>query len=216
MGSAAYLALKAKERLNFFDEFNRGAPDTDVWTETLDGAGTFGAVGEADRPTHWTLTTGNVIDNDSGITGNAVNNKSFTPFEEGYTTVTLETRIRLISVADISALFGLFQTIPTSYAEPATDCVQFLMDPAISATFRARTYDLAEEETDTLIALDTNYHKLKIIWTRTNVTFYIDNVLVATHATRIPDSMARLAFLVRTEAAGAKWLQIDYVHVEVT
>jgi len=216
MGSAAYLALKAKERLNFFDEFNRGAVDTDFWDETLDGGGTLAAVGEADRPTHWTLTTGNVIDNDSGITGNAIKNKYFTPYEVGYTTVTFETHIRLISVADISVLIGLFQTVPTSYAEPATDCVQFLMDPAISATFRARTYDAVEEETDTLIALDTNYHKLKIIWTRTSATFYIDDVEVASHVTRVPDSATRLAFLIRTEAAGAKWLQIDYVHVEVT
>ena len=216
LSSAQYLALRAIERLSFFDEFNRGALDTDVWAETLDGTGAINLIGSPDYPTHVTLTSGNLTDNDSAITGDAIYGKAFTPFEVGYTTVEFEARIRFGSVADISALIGIFSTPPTSYAEPVTDCLQFLMDPAISNTFRARSYDGAEEETDTLIALDLNFHKLKIVWTRTAVTFHLDDVLVATHTTRVPDQHGRIAILIRTEANLAKGMMIDKVECQVS
>jgi len=216
LSSAQYLILRALERLSFHDTFNRGALDTDIWTETLDGTGAINLIGSADYPTHVTLTSGNLTDNDSAMTGDAIYGKAFTPFEVGYTTVEFETRIRFGSVANISALLGIFSVLPTSYTEPNTDCLQFLMDPLITNTFRARTYNGAEEETDTLIALDLNWHRLKIVWTRTAVTFYLDDVLVATHVTRVPDQHGRIALLLRTEADLAKGMMIDYVDCKVS
>ena len=207
-------AIRSYPHLGFWDDFNRVTVDPDFWTATLDGGGTFAVLLAGDEPTFWALNTGNVIDNDSCIIADGVYGKRFTPFEEGKTTITFEARIKLVSITDISALIGLFQVPPTDYAEPATDCAHFFMDPAVTSTFRARTYDSAvEEETDSLIALDTAYHKLGIIITRTEVTFYIDDVLVATHATRVPDVPLMIGILIRTEAGAQKNLRIDYVRV---
>lgn len=209
-------AIKADPDLNFYDEFNRAGEDTDVWTSGGD-AGSFSRLSGLSVPTYWQLATGNVIDNDRFIHGDAViNNKYFTPFELGYTTITYEARIAVASIVDISATIGLFLQPLEDYAEPATRCAHFLMDPAITNTFRARTYDAAEQETDTLVALDTSYHKFVMIWTRTSVAFYIDDVLVATHATQVPEAPMHLGFLLRTEAAAAKYMQLQSVHVEIS
>ncbi|GAI05790.1 unnamed protein product [marine sediment metagenome] len=202
--------------LCFYDDFNRTAEDTDVWTSGGD-AGSFTRVTDLSEPTKWRLATGNTIDDDRYIHGDAVpGNKEFSIFEDGYTTVTWEARLSFTSVVDISALWGLFLNPVVDYAEPATRCAHFFADPAITNTFRARSLEAAEEETDTLVALDTDYHKFKMVWTATSVLFYIDDVLVATHATQVPDAGMITELLIRTEAVAFKNMNIDYNRVEVS
>lgn len=209
------LALKRLFPLNFYDEFNRSAEDTDIWTHGGDG-GAFNPDTTSDLASTWYLITGNVIDNDEYIHGDGIYNKRFTPFEVGYTTVTWETRIRFVSIADISAFWGIFTAPPTDYEEDNTPLAQFLADPGISATFRARTWGAAEEETDTLVALDTDFHTFKIVWTATSVLFYIDNALVATHVTQVPGRPLTSALLIRTEAVASKYMYLDYVRGEMS
>lgn len=206
---------KLADRFNFYDEFNRAAEDTDVWTSGGD-AGTFlPEVSQAGMPTAWSITTGNVIDNDEYLQGNGVDNRRFNVFEEGYTTVTWETRVKLLSIADISAFFGMLTAMAADYAEPATS-ITFFADPAVTNTFRARSHFGAEEETDTLLALDTDFHTFKIVWTATRITFFIDDALVATHLAQIPDRTLMSELLIRTEAAATKSLIVDYVRVELS
>ncbi|GAH93512.1 unnamed protein product, partial [marine sediment metagenome] len=140
----------------------------------------------------------------------------FTPWEHGYSKVTLEMRLALLDAAGVQALMGLLQTVITDYAEPAANCAHFLVDTAVSATFRARTYQAAEEETDTLVALDTDFHVFKIIWSRTNVLFYIDDVLVATHATQVPVPSLFIELVVRSLAGGVRAIDIDYIYAEMS
>ena len=216
LSTAALLAILKAQRFNFYDEFDRTGEDTDVWDSGGD-AGSFTIVTDLAEPTKWRILTGNVADNDRYIHGDGViKNKEFSIFEVGYGTVTWEARLSFTSIADISALWGLFTVPPTDYTEPVTRCSHFLADPAISATFRARTYEAAEEETDTLVALDTAYHKFTIVWTAASVLFYIDDVLVATHATRVPDAGQVTDILIRTEAAATKGINVDYVRVELS
>lgn len=208
--------LKASH-LNFYDEFNRSAEDTDVWTSGGDAGGTFLKEETTVRGTMWEITTGNVINEDWYIHGgDSILNKAFTPYEDGFSTVTWEAIVRVDSAADISSFIGLIQTPITGYAEPAAICAHFLIDQGVSATFRARTYQAAEEETDTLVALDTGYHKFKIVWTAASVLFYIDDILVATHATQVPTYPMVSEILHRTEAAFARVLSVEYVHVELS
>jgi len=211
------VALDPASRLNFYDDFNRTAEDTDVWTSGGEAGGSFTASVLDNDPTAWKLVTGTAVNDDYYIhSGLVVKGKYFTPFEDGYTTVTFEARIKLSSLADISALLGLYRAAQTDYTQYPAACVQFLIDPVISATFRARSYEAAEEETDTLVALDTEWHKLKIVWTRTSVAFYVDDVLKATHSAQVPSYPALAELLVRTEVTAAKTMYIDKVSVEVS
>ena len=215
-GSIGLSLKNSLNKLNFYDEFNRTAVDATVWTSGGD-AGSFELIAGNDLPTIWALITGNVTDNDRYIHGEGLTeNKHFTPFEVGYTTVTWKARIAFSSVASISALFGLVSGAIVDYAEPAGDCAHFLADPAITNTFRARSWNAAEEETDTLVALDTALHRFRIEWTGPSILFYIDDVLVATHDTQVPDIRMTSELLIRTEANAEKRLLMDYVHVELS
>jgi len=198
------------------DDFNRVAADTEVWTDNADGGGSFNIGTFATGPTAWDIKTGNVIDEDSSINGDATKNRRFTPYELEFNTVTWETILALISVVDISAMWGLLSTVPVSYAEPTSPCAHFIADPAITNTFRARSYAAAEEETDTLVALDTSPHTFKIVWTSTSVLFYIDDVLVATHAAQVPNIPLVTTYLIRTEAAAEKIMRVCCLHVELS
>ena len=101
------LILNHKRFLYFVDEFARGGLDAELWTPTLDGAGTLTPqTGTDSIPTCFRLLTGNVIDNDSVIVGDVLKNRIFTPFEDGFTTVTWEARLSFPSIADISSFWG--------------------------------------------------------------------------------------------------------------
>lgn len=203
-------------RLNFYEDFNAGALDTDVWVEGGDdGGSSFPKY--AGEPTSIRLGTGAVINNDRYIHGHTVKgNRYYTPHEEGYTTVTAKMNVRLVQITDISIFMGLLVTEITDYTSPAIDCAHFKIDTSGTITFKARTYNAAPEETDTGIALDTSFHELKIVWTAADVKFYIDDVLEATHSAQVPDSPLATEFIIRTQAAVAKYLLIDSVSVEVT
>ena len=217
LSAAAYLASIEASRVNFYDDFSRTGEDTDIWTSGGDG-GTFASVKLGNLPTAWRLTTGGVIDNDWYIHGDAnIKNKVFQRLQTGYSTVTWLARLSLGAITDISALWGLLNTVITDYAEPADQCAHFLVDPTITNTFRARSYaGGAEEETDTLIALDGVIHEFKIVWTAGSVRFYIDTVLVVTHLVRIPNSGLVSEILVRTEAAAPRYLTVERVYVELS
>jgi len=213
------LRIMKAERFNFYDEFNRPGVDTDVWDVTLDGTGTWAKGGaEVNGPLYWRLKTGNVIDNDSAlnVVGTTLSNRVFAPEQPPYTTVAWETRIRFSSIADISAFIGLSAVGRTGYSE-GSSAIHFLADPAITNTFRARSFDAAaEEETDTLIALDTAWHTLKIVWIVGQCLYYIDDVLVVTHVTHPGVIAMGSTMVIRTEAAATKDLDIDYIRVEMS
>ncbi|GAI00858.1 unnamed protein product [marine sediment metagenome] len=213
---AEILTLWETKRLNFFDEFNRAVEDTDVWTFGSDG-GSFNDMALASEGTIWNLMTGGVIDNDAYIHGDGcTRNKYCTPFELGYDTVTWEARLRVAWATNQSAFYGLIDVPITDFAEPVSDCAHFLVDTTIGATFLARSHQAAEEQTDTGIALDGLFHRFKIIWSRTQVLFYIDDVLVATHAAQVPTEPGTSELLARTEQAVAQNTYIDYVRMEMS
>lgn len=208
----AELILATKRFLYFIDEFARAGLDAQLWTPTLDGAGSFVPyLGSDSYPSCFRLLTGNVIDNDSVIIGDVLKNRNFTPFEDGLTTVTWEARLAFSSIADISSFWGLINTATTAYAQNMTRSCHFFADPAVNANFNCRTHQAAEEATDSGVALDTAWHDFKIVWGRTSVLFYIDDVLVATHVTQVNLRSTIQHFLIRTEAAATKGMFIDKV-----
>ena len=201
--------------LCFYDEFRRGAADVEVWAAGGDdGSWTAGPI--AGESTVWRLLTGVATDNDRYIYGlAALRNGVFNPAEFGHSMVNWEARLRLVSITLVSAFWGLVATFQGNYLEPAVDCAHFFADPVVSANFQARSYDGGvEEQTDTGVALDLVNHRFRICWTAASVLFYIDDVLVATHAVRVPDQSMGTEFLIRTEENAAKEMRIDYVRVE--
>lgn len=203
-------------RLNFYDDFNRTAEDTDVWTSGGDDGSMYPMIDLA-GPTAWTMVTGLVIDNDRYIHGGANKlNKRYSINEDGYDTVTWKATLGLRTwFADVSLFLGLINTVIVDYAEP-TRAAHFFADAAVSANFLARSHEAAEEETDTGVAVDAAMHDFKIVWTAASVLFYIDDVLVATHAAQVPTRAMVSEILLRTEAASARYLVMDRVAVEVS
>lgn len=202
-------------RHNFYDEFTRGAADATVWTSGGD-AGSYTRVQVANSATAWQLQTGGTTDNDRYIHGGSVKeNNYFGPFEHDLKSVTWEARVQLPQITDISVFVGLLATVITDYAEPTAVCAHFVVDPAVSANWLARTFETAEEQTDTGVALSTAWVRLKMIWTANYVKFFINDALVATHSTRVPNINMTSELLVRTEADDVKYLRVDYVHVEL-
>jgi len=213
--ASIYKAIRDAQSLAFIDQFNAEAIDATIWTDGGEVGGAFSR-SPLQGSTIWQIQTGNVVDDDWYISaGGITKNRSYNPGEEGYTTITWEARLSLPSIVDISSLWGLFYAVQANYLEPNVHCVQFFADPAISGTFRARTFAAAEEETDTLVALDTDLHDFKIVWTLTSVLFYIDGVLVATHATQVPSRTCFTEVLLRTEDNATKYLYLDLVRIEV-
>lgn len=204
--------------LNFFDSFNFTALDADVWTEGGDAGGASTIRDGLDNAeTGWTLRTQNVLNNDWYWVGNANElNKTFTPFESDLTTVDWRVRLGFMGIVTQQALWGLFNANPVlNYAEPVQRCAHFFHDPGVALNYRCRSWSGAEEETDSGVLVDALPHDFRILWERTQVRFYIDDVLVATHAAQVPLRPMFSEFLIRTGAAANRYLELRSHSVEV-
>lgn len=203
--------------LGFCDEFNRTDEDVDVWVSGGDAGGGFTLGALQDAPTCWRIMTGGAL-NDDWYIHSLVNteNRVYSIDEDGYTTVTWGARLRLLSVVQISAFWGLVYTAQLNYVEPVIDCAHFFADPVVGGNFYARSHEAAEEQTDTGVLLDAAWHDYRIEWTAASVLFYIDNVLVATHAAQVPNSRLGTEILLRAEVAATKQAFVDKVKVLVS
>lgn len=196
------------------------AVDADYWTVAGD-AGGFTVDVDDDEPPSRKLYADTAQNNDYYIHGDVKYNRLWNPVQSPkYSKTIFEARIKLLQTdAEIVLLFGLFEAgaFPTAYAEPAVDCAHFFYDhDTVATNFVCRTYDAAaEEQTDSTVAADTNYHVFRIEWTAASVLFYIDGVLVATHDTTVPDSPMGSVALIRTENAGGAERAMDIEYIDV-
>lgn len=206
-----------------FYEFNDNTAnneDTDYWTfggaVNKSIAVNVTASDPASKKLITSLGGAGAQNDDAYIHGDGKYANNMTPNSANYSTVTFETRVKFASTADCQCLFGLDLAggMTTTYAEPAQDSALFIIDDGVSANYVCRSYNAAEEETASDVALDTSWHKFTIEWTTTSVVFKIDDVTKATHSTQVPDSPLGMIFLIRTqEVAGAeKSITREYVH----
>lgn len=209
--------LRYGQYRNFYDEFRRGAVNAAVWTEGGDdGAWAPGLI--AGESSCWRLLTGAVLNQDRYIVGiQNVENGFFSIDEEDADTVTWMCRAKFVHTTNIACMYGMMPTPQLNYVEPVIDCAHFFIDTAIGNNYICRTYNAAaEEQTDSGIAIDTDYHVFAMIWTAASVLFYIDGALVATHAVTVPDQPMGTGITLRTLEAAAKEMRIDYIRVEVS
>lgn len=217
-------ALRKATDPNYFTYYFNSpvaAVDTDFFTEGGDGGGGFTIDTVDNEPPSRKLYTLGTINSKYYIHGDGKYAKLWNLASSAYRRVHYVTRLKANQHgSNILALFGLFEAgaFPTDYdpaAKPTCDSAYFCIDVDTNANFLSRSYDAAEEETDSGVAIDSAYHKFEIIWAETSVILLIDDDVVATHSTQIPDSPLGLVYLVKTEENAEKSKDIEYVEVSV-
>lgn len=195
--------------------FNKQGWSSEFWGVGGDSGGFAGEyISAAEEFTYAEVGTTNTANSDYYLTVEGQRGIMPSPFNTGFTKVTLETRVKLLHITDIAAYIAIGPFI-SDYAEPTEDAAHFFVDTSIDNQWHARTYRSAEEQTNNLGAIDTEWHTLKIVWYRTKVEFYIDDVLVAIHTSQVPRRGLRPTYLVRTLADAVRALRIEYFKLYV-
>lgn len=208
-------------KISWWYYFNERTLDTNYWNGGGDGGGfDIGAYGLSQYGIMFRFLAFTALDNDCYC---YIQNRGrwFHPFTNGFTRVTFETYMKLEQTTEFQLFIGLisYGSPIVNYAEPAVNCAHFFVDTTIDNQWHCRNFDVAEEQSDNLGAIDGGFHKLRIEWYQTKVEFYIDDVLVATHsvAANVPDEGMCPEVLIRTKNAGgaAKSICIQYFKCEM-
>ena len=165
----------------------------------LDGTGAWGfseSVGAAGEPVYGRLLCNNVSGQwvcSYGVHNIGRLNSSPALGNTPYSKVVFEGKAMLEQLGGCAISFGLMSG---NVLKPNSTSAIFLYDSDVGANIYARTYDSAEELTDTGIAADTSWHLFRIE-IRSDVKFYIDGSLVATHTTQVPASQGGNPYAIR-------------------
>jgi hypothetical protein len=126
-----------------------------------------------------------------------------------------ECRARLETTSLCELYVGLSHGNSGEATYPSAD---IFYNSGISANWQARSYQTAEQQTDTGVAADTSWHVFRIEITGSGVMFYVDGVLKATYTSQIPDAglvdytkYARVTAV--SKGAGAIYARYEYVAV---
>ncbi len=198
----AFCLDSARRRFFFKDDF-LGDQLQDLWTGSGDAGGS-GVVVDAQTGGIIRLTTDGDTNDDWSIDWNTIRTLHVSQ------NVVIEMRMKLSSVANVRC------RVPRIFFD-GTNNILFQLDTGVDGNWHARTLDGATTDTDTGIVADTDYHVFRIdTFDTPSVNFYIDDVLVATHTTNIPDDAGDFLepqlFLATLEDV-AKSLDIDYIVV---
>lgn len=201
--------------LNYRFDFNNLAVNTDEWLTGGTGGFSVGPAFVDDEPSLYALITAATSANIAFIHGNEKSGLSFTINEEGKTTVTFEARIKFTSVTLVAAWLGLLNPAVTTVVGSPPNSVGFNSN---FGNWLAVNENGAAETTDTGVAPTTNWTKFKIVWDASDIKYYIDDVLKATHSTpaNFPLAPVLIEIALETGENVSKTLYVDYVDVEVT
>lgn len=191
---------------------------TTGWINAASGTGASSIesavqAGEEHRSGIWAFTSGTSASSFAGANFNVAGNLL------GDSTIRIACAVEMGSAPDVTNdyvwVFGLEDTAATTTQNYRVD---FTIDRTISTTnYVCRTDDNSSStETDSGVAIDANWHNFRIdIVDITNVKFYIDGNLVATHTTNIPNTAGRdigLCYQVRRVAGAAQTTRIDWLY----
>jgi hypothetical protein len=129
-----------------------------------------------------------------------------------YTKAVFDLYACLTAATSVEWNMGFFAS-DTPTIEPTADCAHIFFDDSLGNNFICRTYEGAEEQTDSGIVADANYHEFKIVWTLTDVKFYIDTVLVATHTVKVPTGTPLRPLFGQRAEAGTVESYYDWIYV---
>ncbi len=201
--------------LNYRFDFNNLAVNLDEWLTGGDVGFVVDPVFVDDEPSLYKITTDNDSGDDAYLHGNEKFGLVFSINEEGGATVTFEARIRLLSATNVESWFGLINPLITTPVASPPNSTGFFQT---GGNWQAVNENGAAESTDTGVAPDTSWHKFTIVWDASDILYYIDDVLKATHSTpaNFPLAPIFIEFIVQTEEGASKTMYLDWVTVEVT
>jgi len=206
---------------DFYYPFNNNkvAVDADYWTSAGDNGGFDHVFGE-DKAIGRKLYADTGDGDDWYVHGNGDKNKIWTPHSHEYSKVTAEWYLKMNTIVDTQAFFGLVDADPlqliTQYGEPAIDSAIFFVDDGIRANFSCRTRHDAEEESDSGVEMIFDEKHLYVIeWQVASLVFKIDGTVVATHTEQVPAKPCMTMMIIKMEGAGERGLEIEYVKVTV-
>lgn len=193
----AFSLDSARRRFLFKDDF-LGDQLQDLWDVTVDAGGS-GVVVDAETGGIVRLTTDGDTNDDAQIDWDDIRSLHIDQ------KICMEVSVKLNSVTAILAQLVLQR-----------DAGNRVLFSTTGGNWTATTTNGADTDTDTGIAADTDEHVFRIETSNTEVLFYIDDVLVATNVTNIPDDAADFLqprFFIRTTEDVAKSMDLDYVVV---
>lgn len=196
---------------------NRLAVDATLWANGPGGGASaltnptsYNVVGQ---PGVWSLLTDAVLNSDYFLHASGNQARAFSPRAVGRASVQWEARAKLVEdVATVRAMIGLER--PDNFTQafaalPATHVATFYYDSGVGANIHS--YSSAggpAEDNDTGVATPATWHNFRIVWTTSQVRFYIDGVLVATH-TAVPNLPMAHSFVLRTLAAASRRMELE-------
>lgn len=187
----------AKQRV--IEWFSGSALNTHRWTQTNEqGASTFAMVDSADEG--FGITTGSTNGDASNINFN--NKRAFS--------ATASEMIAVVKRVGDQSLTAV--GISNSTATPAgSHHNAFYLDSTLRSFKALLTTDgTMQSITDSDIAIDTNWHTIKIVCSVSDIKLYIDGVLKVTKTTNRPSSAMQPIFRSANAAAVARESRIRY------
>lgn len=185
--------------------------------DLTDGTGSVTHGQTASQEPYYTqLTTGNVLNDDVGshlVQDIARADRHPADGEGGILVIECHARLEQTPLCILEMGFGAPGT-----PEIASPGASIFYNSSVGVNWQARSYQVAEEQTDTGVAADTDWHIFKIVITAADVTFYIDGTLVATHTVQIPNAglvivTNRIIIQMRTLAAAVKRARYSYFSI---
>lgn len=189
------------QQLLFWDDFE-GDSVKDLWSSTGSAGGTSVVI---DAQTGGIVRLSTNGDNDDSWRIDWGDVRSLLVSNN----VAAEFRFKLTAATLVSARLSLFFD--------ASNMISFIFDTDVDGNWHIETVDAGTPtDTDSGEAADTDYHVFRIETLDTpSVGFYIDDVLVGTHITNVPDDAAdylQPCILIQTREAATKTADIDYVY----
>jgi len=136
-----------------------------------------------------------------------------------FTKRVFECRLKLLQTSACRLSIGFGEEMVYG---PSVNSITFWYDSAVSANFLAWNYSEAtgsSTSTDTGVAADTEWHIFRFEQSSSDIKFYIDGSLVATHTTNMPPLgldptyIDRVVVTLRTDEDVSKGVAYEYVAV---
>jgi len=177
----------------FYDDF-WGDVLSDLWADQAE-TGSIAIQSALDNGV-LRIITGAGANDDHSVTWGAIR-----PYDPAKV-IHFECRARSETDVVIDAMIGLFEDVNDNicwYLNESDNFYAYNIDGGVATT------------TDTGIPIDTDWHTFAIEIDGTDVRYYLDGTLEATHTTNIPTERMEPRFWIETKDAVLKNLDIDYV-----
>lgn len=208
-GSPAHWQTNIVEKYTWQDHFIKCPYEPSLWTSSLTGTA---FIGESASDYHAITLTATAAGDEARLTGVIAASRDM-----GVSTHRLTVRAYVPGRVDAGAGFGIM-LVERSLARSAYAAYVGADNSNASAVMCSTTFGASNQRTRDIALSWDAWHVFRIVVTASDVRFYIDDLLVATHTLYVPADSSRLAvdILSATSSSSAGYtLRVDYVIYEV-